>query len=427
MTNHWFIEPREPIVVREGRSAAALDEEAPRTLPLPSALAGLVRTCFVQDTLKVDPEALLRIRIADGPWFGRWNDLTFEAFVVAPHDAIGRKDANNANVVHLFRKRVIDVDKTSLLFSAEPQLSQLVWHDERDANGAKLKDVGGIDGHRYWSLDRAVKWAISDGDDAPSRWDAVEPLEPETRLHVSIDDTTLTAESGMLYGTPGLRFADGFGFALNVDHVPAHLTNLPLPRVVFLGGEGRVSLRKEFDKDVLPKFNEHRCKYEEAARKKPRGLRLQLLTPAWLSPEGLAGTRGWLPSWWEKGDHPLLPPGIRLHLVAVCAPRPTVISGWDMQWKGRGGPRRVRRLAPAGSIYYFELRDDNGQIITDPTKLVDVAERLWAQPIEMPTSDKRNEQWRKEHLAHPAQDGFGRILPGFFWSSQHEPQQEVAI
>jgi len=88
MSHCWFIEPREPIVARDGRSAAAIDEGAEIRLPLPSTMAGMVRACFVQDTTKVDPEELLGIRIRGGPWFGhRKDDGSFQAYVPAPEEA----------------------------------------------------------------------------------------------------------------------------------------------------------------------------------------------------------------------------------------------------------------------------------------------------------------------------------------------------
>jgi len=254
-----------------------------------------------------------------------------------------------------------------------------------------------------------------------------DPVERETRIHVSLDDKTGTAEQGMLYGTPGLRFRDGYGFALEVDGVPDRLSGIDVARAVFLGGEGRVSFRKDISANTLPAFSQFRAHYENATTARlPSGIRLQLMTPAWLSPDAESPHAGWLPSWAHDGRHPGLPKGLRLRLVGVCLSRAIAVSGWDMQWQGRGGPRAVRRLAPAGSIYYVALEDDHGKPVTDAKTFVDVAAALWARAIESaPVNGVRSNKLREQHLAHPEHDGFGRMLPGFFWTTQNSHEESA--
>lgn len=418
MSHRWFIEPREPIVVREGRSAGALEDHSEVLLPLPNTIAGLVRACFVEDTTRVDPDELLGIRIDDGPWFGCWNGVdSFDAYVPAPDDAV----CGVFGGVESFRRARLVSSKGAILLwpTKSPPLAHLVLPPERGDGGTKTTRAADIRKHRYWTLDRAVSWSTSPVNDVPlAAYPPIEPIEYETRIHVSMDDCTGTAEQGMLYGTPGLRFREGFGFGLGLSGVPERLAGVDVSRMVFLGGEGRSSVRHDID-DVLPRFSTYQQYYETAGENHPTGLRLQLMTPAWLSPDALPSEPGWLPSWWQSGEHPALPVGIRLHLVAACLPRAIGISGWDLQWQGRGGPRVVRRLARAGSIYYFELHDEKGNAIKSPDAFLEVAAKLWAQPIEMPAANsERSEKLRQQHLAPPAHDGFGRVLPGYFWTNK---------
>jgi CRISPR-associated protein Cmr3 len=88
----------------------------------------------------------------------------------------------------------------------------------------------------------------------------------------------------------------------------------------------------------------------DALRNAPK-VRLVLATPAIFS-------KGWLPGWLQPSAGALegRPPGstIRLRLRGALLERWQPVSGWSLEERG---PKPVRRLVPAGAVYFFEVVD----------------------------------------------------------------------
>ena len=61
----------------------------------------------------------------------------------------------------------------------------------------------------------------------------------------------------------------------------------------------------------------------------------------------------------------------RVVLRSACVGRPVHVSGWDM---AKGQPKPTRRLAPSGSVYFFEKVDGAAFTAAD-------ADTLWLMPI----------------------------------------------
>ena len=106
-------------------------------------------------------------------------------------------------------------------------------------------------------------------------------------------------------------------------------------------------------------------------------IRLQLVTPA-------VFRDGWRPGWLDHGAPPGCP-GVKLRLVSAAVARPILASGFDMTKGGAERLRESRAMAPAGSVYFFEVEAG------DPRQ-------LWLKSI----SDGLQDQ----------QDGFGLVLVG---------------
>ncbi|MCI5212360.1 MAG: hypothetical protein D3910_27070, partial [Candidatus Electrothrix sp. ATG2] len=132
----------------------------------------------------------------------------------------------------------------------------------------------------------------------------------------------------------------------------------------------------------------------EEQLKGSNAIRLILATPALFK-------HGWRPGW-IKDDMTGYPPGfpgITLKLKAFVTPRWEPVSGWDLvrnphhknskEKKGPGAARAVRRMVPAGAVYWFE-------VIAGQEHLPE----LWLQPI----SD----------LPQDRNDGYGLVLPGIW-------------
>jgi hypothetical protein len=262
-----------------------------------------------------------------------------------------------------------------------------------------------------WPIDALTAWACGDVSGAAQILSdatgehSLQPVLPEHRVHVSIDDKTKTAEAGLLFASNGVRFAEGFSAMAEVRLDPGTeaLTWPSVRPFVVLGGESRPSLLETRTSGGFPAFP--RRIYEEAASKKgEKVLRLQLLTPAFIDREA-----AWLPSWIDNSPHPALGAHHQVELDAVCIPGFLAISGWNMRatsQTGQGAPRKVRRLVPAGSTYYFRLRS-GGEAAGE---LVDVCERLWGEALE----PAENNYDPKTLLAHAGRDGYGLLLPGIW-------------
>jgi CRISPR-associated protein Cmr3 len=91
------------------------------------------------------------------------------------------------------------------------------------------------------------------------------------------------------------------------------------------------------------------------------------------SPGIFAG--GWLPTGITNrgaGDLRFELQGVKARLVCAAVPRAEVISGWDLaKWQ----PKPAQRVAPTGSIYWFDQVEATGQQLRAL-----VAHGLWTDP-----------------------------------------------
>lgn len=163
------------------------------------------------------------------------------------------------------------------------------------------------------------------------------------RLGIALDGAQRTAAKGMLYTTQtvALNRCNGsgrgrdVGFLVGVDGANG-LT--PINGLLRFGGDGRgAALQAVSTKELLPSPDWRRIEQE-------RRFRLVLATPGlfaegWRLP-GLEANNGW------RG-----PGDCIARLVAAAVHRADTISGWDLaQWQ----PKSAQRVAPAGSVYWFE-------------------------------------------------------------------------
>jgi len=81
---------------------------------------------------------------------------------------------------------------------------------------------------------------------------------------------------------------------------------------------------------------------------------------------------------------------VKLNLVSACTGRWKPISGWSLE-KGRRGPKPIRRLVPAGSVYFFEVLEGDASAL---------AKNLWLRSVCDDEQDRR--------------DGFGLALWGIW-------------
>jgi len=142
----------------------------------------------------------------------------------------------------------------------------------------------------------------------------------------------------------------------------AHDTAISGP--LFLGGERRVAIAEEADGGAWPVCQDALAK-SLAQRKR---IRMVLVTPAVFS-------CGWKPGW--AGGSPPGLNGPKLTLKAACVPRREAVSGWDYATRG---PKAVRWLVPAGSVFLFEAEGDTSALASEG----------WLAPVSDNDQDRRD-------------------------------------
>lgn len=376
----WLLEPRDPLVVRDGRPNSGRSESRVLGFPLPSTIAGGVRTRLgsgprgfeMQDRV----EELLGVSVR-GPLLVDATDPS-RIFVPAPTDAVIFVDSEAGASVRAVTPSTmpegvaLDADLGDLL--------PLVLRDE--ASGPSTKSGKPSRQLTYWPWRDVEDWlsgAFARGVRASSAADlrelfpeALGPLERESRVHVAIGATG-TAVDGQLFETEGLRLhgktprGSDVELALRVE--AGALEGRKLSEGIGpLGGERRLVRWCSTDAPLptIPVW------LRQAAREGTRTtLRVLLVTPAIF-----AG--GFQPS----DTSPLLRPreGLRSKLIAASVGQPLTVSGWSLRDRK---PKPSRRAANAGSVYWVELEGD-----ADAREAW--LEEVWMQNVSCDEQDRRD-------------------------------------
>lgn len=354
----WIMEPRDPLIVRDGRPFGSAPGARATSLPFPfpSTIAGGIRARagvnedgVFQYSPKEDAEALehikrLRVRgpllvqlTADG------GKITPEGWLVpAPLDALllpsQAKDA--ARIQRLVPLQLppggeTDLDQRALL---------CVGQQSNNDPGKPLKEPP-----VYWYWQQFQTWLLNPaqltGRELPLSQLGLRGPVHERRQHVSIEDEKENAKDGMLFETSGLeftapgsgrkRFAEARRLALAVVIDERGYT--VRPGLTSFGGERRLMTWRRSSAE-LPSCPEEL----ERAIVATSHCRLFLLTPACFN-------QGYLPQWLQEQARSY---GIDITLKSIAIQRPQVVSGWDL---AEGRPRSSRRLAPAGTVLFLSL------------------------------------------------------------------------
>lgn len=358
----WIIEPRDSLIVRDGRPfglgagmrATSLD------FPFPSTTTGGVRTRAGLDAngfFNVNSiNAVKEISVA-GPLLVELNkdgDIC-DWLLPAPSDALLMRDENDDKKADVKRLTPISV-------SAD--LTNLDNHLLPIGVVASLKGKPLDEAPRYWRWTRFKEW-LSEAKDFSVELKDLGHGGPEkdSRVHAGINDSFTTGETGEnnLFQTRGLEFrrilneeklerAKRMALAVFVDdNAQAQKINDGLAP---LGGERRLVVWRENTKDAAKEIrqcpNEIKTKIIESGH-----CRLLLLTPAFFK-------RGSYPEWVLQTRQDITP-----KLKAIAHNRYQVVSGWDFAKvrtkNGKqvlGEPKPTRRLVPSGAVLFLELGGD---------------------------------------------------------------------
>lgn len=388
-----LLRPRDPIIVRDGRPFSADPGARAETLPwpLPSTLAGALRTHIGNannfDWNKDGPDKALNNISTKGPLLVRFDGGSWNVYLSAPADAVVFKDdAGNLNIMRLRPRKSLN-NKAGC--NIPEGLLPLAIPDEHKPER----------GYDYWSLEDAVDWLIGKEDKVPDSY--LSGLEREARVHVKIDPSKGTSETGMLFATVAICFPDvplqqgkrakfqefetgsnklerstkikpELAMLCHVDCGDGTDLSCCDSGFVPFGGERRVAAIQACA-GAWPKFPEKLRNYNFG-----KHLKLQLITPGLFN-------QGWKPGWLDDGaDKPECLQGVKLKLISAAIPRRIPVSGWDLR---KNQPKAARYAVPTGSVYFFEIEEGD----------ID-AEKLWLASISDELQDRR--------------DGFGLVVPG---------------
>lgn len=388
----WIIEPRDPLIVRDGRPFGPDPGARAATLPFPfpstvaGGLRGLAgRTPAQTFDVTLKNAVLTRVHVR-GPLLVELGDQgeTYW-FAPAPADA----SIHQTELYH---------EKCGTLVRFIPAKLAGAYADTAES---LLVQAGKPDIHKahplapqFWRWEHFEQWLTGEQAQAKDIMNqGVRALEHSARMHVKITPETQTAEEGFLFQTRGLEFATkdrrrlALAAAVEVKpNEPALFTSFS-GGIAPLGGERRLMRWEQCTTRTLPTAPAGLCKQIGTQH----ACRIILLTPAHFA----AGF---------KPDISTLAPGLHPELMAAAVPRAQVVSGWDMLHENDNGtigaPKPTRRLAPAGAVYFIRFAD------TDDAQAIEAwAANLWMTCISEDSRSKR--------------DGFGLVALGL-WNGQQQ-------
>ena len=362
------LDPLAPVIVRSGRP---FDDQAgpdPARFPPPSTVAGCLRTAWAREG-GLQFGSHLRTLAVSGPLL---LDRDNHVLVPKPSDAHYYGSGHAASCIR-----------------SEPCSLDAGCGSDLPAGLMPVQLTKRTEGKRgrgpHW-------WLLSDllnfrrGQDSALTeltkrgWS---PGAGDRRTHVAINRERGVAEEGKLFQTEGLVLDDR-----KADDAAAGGLRLlvrfgePLgSALAHLGGERRLAALKPQDSSIWPSRPPSGWLQGIA---ESCGLCLTLLTPGIFK-------AGYRPGWLDEKliGNPPIAPSLRLQLCAAATERWQSHSGWDL---ALGQPRATRKLAPAGSTYWFRILDGANEETLEP---------LWLANISDDAQDRL--------------DGFGLALPSA-WS-----------
>jgi len=385
-SSNLIITPRDPLLFRDGRpfGPAGVAYSGGLKWPRYGTLAGMLRTYIGLATdsdyfggdNKKNVEEVLKISIGLCLPGTSIEDDTI--YLPAPADAVAYpsddKENNKLLLIKRLEPRTIAKDEGT---DIEWENFQYPWIEEQE----KPKEMP-----EFWRWSAYLNWLIYGSVMESGRHIDIEEIifkEPpvvEKRTHVCINKKTGSALDSSIYITENYDYSSDLRFFVQAD-IPKSF-NIPQRDMAVLGGERRlvhIDCKEDFKWPTeLPEEIGHNG----------QGLRLILVSPGLFKD-------GWLPSMlmeslkngkWSK----FFNTDILIRLRSACIPNFVPCHGWDMTKGKFGAPKPMRKMVPAGSVYFIEVEDES--------RMKEVAQKLWN------TSLCEDEQDRR--------DGLGRVLVG---------------
>lgn len=368
-----FIEPNDILMFRDGRPFAGGDDHFARGSfpPPPSTIYGALRShilslksgefeTFIREPAKISKDITDEVGTKDNLGtlaitqfsIAKNNDGQILQYFQIPRDIAKIKGKEDNEFYILKPNSLINNNALTDL----PTGLHHVWYAKEDA----LESAAG-----FLSEDEMARYLMGE---APKKViDSSNIYQVEERTGIRKNRQTRSVHEGGLYSVEYFRMKEGFGLTLEVEGTKL----IPESGIMRLGGDHRSAHYHSASwKDINTK------PIKDTILKNKR-FKLVLLTPAIFK-------QGWLPEAIDTNTFEGTINGVTAKMTGACIGKPVGIGGFDLVKKM---PKPMKKAVPAGSVYYFEVKDD---------KVDDLFERLWLKSI----SNER------------AQEGFGITLVG---------------
>lgn len=409
------IRPLDPLMVRDGRPFK--DSPGARAYSMmdvvPGVIAGTVRTMLAEQAAKssrvVDYHTFSKVPVY-GPlyvWKGK-------PFFPLPSDIGFYEDENGALQMN-YRQPQPLVNGQGYLGIGDKGDHESLWPAKVIPQMGKVSSIVPA----YLSLDWMSRWLR--GDLSPKSWTSplaewqqlvrnnkldstdkdvhfLPPFALDERDHIAVESGTRMPEDQALFTTQSIVFPPDLDMHARVEIPQEAPWPMQLSTLHSLGGKRRLAHFSESQDDQF-----WQC--PEALEQSLDGsqyVRLVLATPAYFA-------KGWKPRWLddELCTNEIFAKEIsrevKLQLVWACISRWQPVSGWSYSLKQ---PKAVRRMVPAGSVYFFKVTEGNPR---------ELARRGWLNTVS--DANRRKGAFDKE-------DGFGLALWGTWRPDENDIDSE---
>lgn len=353
----------DPLVSRDGRPFGVNQGNRMRGLPWlsPSVVAGSFRTALVKSnpSLQFSDDVVQKIRSVEAA--GAFPSDGRQLYMPAPLDCLW-----DGKTVHAVRPTSLNPGEGCDFPLAGLQPVMLTPQQSKEDFKPKAPPA-------WWPMSRTADWLRGDVDGFQFNEEFLCSPAAVVRDHVQLDADRGAAEEGKLFTSASLHlshlerhfpqerdvetrtFAERFQDINLAARVGDQGAPFDLHRFEVwhpLGGERRLAHWKRTDDESIWKCPVDLAKDLASAS----CVRLTLATPAIFQ-------QGWLPGWIDAQSLTGAPPesNVLLRLVGVCLHRWTAVSGWSLA--PPIGPKPIRRMAPAGSVYFFGVEGGEARML----------------------------------------------------------------
>jgi len=326
------ITPFDTLFFRTGRPYTKGEDTWAEVLfpPYPSTLYGAIRSLmiFEREGLKAfnegnyskdigtpDKEGGLTLK---GPFLFKDNEL----YLKAPLDLIEEKNGKRNELA------LLQLEEKSEIFISDYLPNYLLIHKP-------LENVVEPSG---WLSAIEFEDYLKNKNDKYSQVEDNNLFLYEPKIGIARQKETLTTKEGHLYRIPLLRLKEDVSLVAEVDGID----DMPETGILQLGGESK-GAKYEVTEDLLIDLRNMEFNFENNLFK------VYLATPAVFE-------KGWLPEWVDENSLEGKYNGIKLKLVACAVGHYIHIGGWNLV---KAKPKPLLKSVPPGSVYYFEIQDDN--------------------------------------------------------------------